>query len=78
MMNIDERIDNFETMPVGMEFFGASRTEIKQLIRDVLEYVKPEPIDVKMAFGMDVKSHTAAGRNQAIRYMEAKQKELGL
>lgn len=51
-----------------------SRQDIKQLIREVLEYVKPEYWQVFTPDNME----TAQGFNEARRQMEAKIKELGL
>jgi hypothetical protein len=70
-MNLDERID--EIVDPADFTTGAA---IKQLIRDVLEYVKPEKVDINFANHGD--SAYNYGINDAIESMEAKAKELGL
>lgn len=69
--NLDERIKNCVERS-NPEYFDTDEAKelVKQLLRDVLEYVKPE-------YQPD-SSATLAGYNVAVEDMEAKTKELGL
>lgn len=80
-MNIDKRIEelrpafNHDTYPSVSE-------GIKQLIRDVIEYVKPERRLTLEERGLphyrDEEYWYNKGRNEVIDGIKAKQKELGL
>jgi hypothetical protein len=72
-MNLDERIElfNVATRNGYTTTLDVFAPEVKQLIRDVLDYVEPE---------RDVVSGTdySVGRNNCITEMQAKRKELAL
>lgn len=65
-----------------MYLADAQYEPIKQLIRDVLEYVKPERLDAELVPPFTMERLTAHAnkhiRSKAIDEMEAKAKELGL
>lgn len=89
-MNLDERIDatpgseiilsEYDGTSFVAEHLKDNRESIKQLIRDVLEHVKPEHLvdsKVKGYYEGNI-MHEAWKYNQAVKDMEAKIKELGL
>jgi len=86
-MNLDERIDALEAMSEFISEHGggtdgytkldAAANEIKQLIRDVLEYVTPDHVQDCAHIDGNHESR-AIGFNKAVTEMEEKQRELGL
>lgn len=78
-MNIDERIEGLLVVQAGINEYGELRKEgdpwvedIRHLLRDVLEYVKPEWSEEASDGSVNW------GKNEAVLEIETKQKELGL
>lgn len=86
-MNLDERIEaEIVKYGYGVDSQGydegreEAQAAVKQLIRDVLEYVKPErELAGILVDGKPIKADILiTNNNRIIDEMEAKQKELGL
>ena len=82
MTNIDERIEEVlmaHSCDIDDLEFDEPKEKLKQLIRDVLEEVKPKSREEyrpgKTTDGQMMQVH---GWNRAIKVIESKQKELGL
>lgn len=73
-MNLDERIENLQAVFLAEDEHGpgtGNAAEIKQLIRDVIEEVTPEPYETE-------DDDLMRAYNNAIMDMGIKAKELGL
>jgi tRNA G26 N,N-dimethylase Trm1 len=79
-MNIDEMVEKAAEGHAQWGTLVFSPDTVKQLIRDVLEEVKPEPKDSEMAvkanspmWGAQIQAH-----NRVLEEMEANAKRIGL
>ncbi len=81
-MNLDKRINQItkhanDFYPKAIKS-GETNKDIKQLIKEVLEYVKPERVDKFKLIDPYDNPDNLEGFNNATDEMEAKIKELGL